>query len=429
MSSSPSSSRARRPLRWLWLLALIVIVAAVVYYVFGRGGESETAADAAGPAGGAPPATAISAVAASQGDLPIELTALGTVRPRSSVTVRPRVEGELLSVNFEEGETVKKGQRIAQVDPRDYQAQLDQAKGQLAQDQAQLASAKEDLARYEKLIGSNYVSKQELEQQRQLVRQYQGTVASDRASVQSAQVQLDYTDIVAPITGVVGIRNVDPGNIIQLGDDDPIVTITQLDPISVIFSLPSRYIDTVRGRLTDGDRPQVSVTGTNGETYSGQLSSIDSNINSATGTIRLRATFDNPAGGLYPNAYVDVSLVSQILRDQVIVPEPAVQTGQDGNYVYVVKDDNTVTRRDVTLVATQNTQSALSSGVEAGERVVVDGVDSLREGAKVRVVSDVLPGESSDEVADPAGGGAENQTSSSAANQASDNNANRGSAS
>lgn len=429
MSSSPSSSRARRPLRWLCLLALIVIVAAVVYYVFGRGGESETAADAAGPAGGAPPATAISAVAASQGDLPIELTALGTVRPLSSVTVRPRVEGELLSVNFEEGETVKKGQRIAQVDPRDYQAQLDQAKGQLAQDQAQLASAKEDLARYEKLIGSNYVSKQELEQQRQLVRQYQGTVASDRASVQSAQVQLDYTDIVAPITGVVGIRNVDPGNIIQLGDDDPIVTITQLDPISVIFSLPSRYIDTVRGRLTDGDRPQVSVTGTNGETYSGQLSSIDSNINSATGTIRLRATFDNPAGRLYPNAYVDVSLVSQILRDQVIVPEPAVQTGQDGNYVYVVKADNTVTRRDVTLVATQNSQSALSSGVEAGERVVVDGVDSLREGAKVRVVSDALPGESSDEVADPAGGGAENQTSSSAANQASDNSANRGSAS
>lgn len=429
MSSSASSSRARRPLRWLWLLALIVIVAAVVYYVFGRGGESETAADAAGPAGGAPPATAISAVAASQGDLPIELTALGTVRPLSSVTVRPRVEGELLSINFEEGETVKKGQRIAQVDPRDYQAQLDQAKGQLAQDQAQLASAKEDLARYEKLIGSNYVSKQELEQQRQLVRQYQGTVASDRASVQSAQVQLDYTDIVAPITGVVGIRNVDPGNIIQLGDDDPIVTITQLDPISVIFSLPSRYIDTVRGRLTDGDRPQVSVTGTNGETYSGQLSSIDSNINSATGTIRLRATFDNPVGGLYPNAYVDVSLVSQILRDQVIVPEPAVQTGQDGNYVYVVKADNTVTRRDVTLVATQNSQSALSSGVEAGERVVVDGVDSLREGAKVRVVSDALPGESSDEVADPAGGGAENQTSSSAANQASDNSANRGSAS
>lgn len=412
MPSSSSSPQNRRPLRWLWLLLLVIIVAAVAYYVFGRGEDAQAPDDNAGQGGGrGAMTTAISAVAASRGDLPIELTALGTVRPLQSVAVRPRVEGELLSVNFEEGETVQKGQQLAQVDPRDYQAQLDQAKGQLAQDQAQLASAREDLARYEKLIDSNYVSQQELEQQRQLVRQYEGTVASDQASVQSAQVQLDYTDIVAPITGVVGIRNVDPGNIIQLGDDDPIVTITQLDPISVIFSLPSRYVDTVRGRLKASEHPAVSVTGTDGETYSGQLSSIDSNINSATGTIRLRATFDNPAGGLYPNAYVDVSLVSQILRDQVIVPEPAVQTGQDGNYVYVVKDDDTVTRRDVTLTATQDSQSALSSGVEAGERVVVDGVDSLREGAKVRVVSDALPGESSDEVADPASGDVANQAS------------------
>jgi len=419
MSPSSSSSRSRRPLRWLWWLLLVVIVAAVAYYWFGNRSESDAADDsAAQPGGRGAMTTAISAVVASQGDLPIELTALGTVRPLSSVTVRPRVEGQLLSVNFEEGERVKKGQQIAQIDPRDYQAQLDQANGQLAQDQAQLASAQADLARYEKLIKTNYVSRQELEQQRQLVRQYQGTMASDQASVKSAQVQLDYTDIIAPIAGVVGIRNVDPGNIVQLGDDDPIVTITQLDPISVLFSLPSRYVDTVRGRLADGEHPQVSVTGTDGETYSGQLSSIDSNINSATGTIRLRATFDNPVGGLYPNAYVDVSLVSQILRDQVIVPEPAVQTGQDGNYVYVVQDDDTVTRREVTLVATQNSQSALSSGVEAGERVVVDGVDSLREGAKVRVVSDALPGESSDEVADQTDSDAGNQTSSDAENPA-----------
>lgn len=412
MSSSSPSSRSRRPSRWLWILLVVVIVAAGAYYWFGRDGEADAPTGDAEQAGtrGAP-TTAISAVAASQGDLPIELTALGTVRPLQSVAVRPRVEGELLSVDFEEGETVQQGQPLAQVDPRDYQAQLDQAKGQLSQDQAQLASAREDLARYEKLIKTNYVSRQELEQQRQLVRQYQGTVASDQASVDSAQVQLDYTDITAPITGVVGIRNVDPGNIIQLGDDDPIVTITQLDPISVIFSLPSRYVDIVRSRLSAGDHPAVNVTGTDGQTFTGQLSSIDSNINSATGTIRLRATLDNPDGGLYPNAYVDVSLVSQILRDQVIVPEPAVQTGQDGNYVYVVNDDDTVTRRDVTLVATQNSQSALASGVEAGERVVVDGVDSLREGARVRVVSDALPGESSDEVAGPASGDVANQAS------------------
>ncbi|WP_251978403.1 efflux RND transporter periplasmic adaptor subunit [Salinicola avicenniae] len=403
MPAAPSPNRSRRTTRWVWLLLLIVVAGGAAYYFLAddnSASEEEvgTSESAGGQAG--MPATAVAAIAASQGDLPLELTALGTVRPLQSVAVRPRVEGELLSVNFEEGEEVQQGQRLARIDPRDYQAQLDQAQGQLAQDQAQLASAREDLARYEKLIETNYVSRQELEQQRQLVRQYEGTVASDRASVQSAQVQLDYTDISAPISGIVGIRNVDPGNIVQLGDDDPIVTITQLDPISVIFSLPSRYVDTVRQRLTNGDRPSVRVTGTDGETYRGQLSSIDSNINSGTGTIRLRATLENPDGGLYPNAYVDVSLVSQILRDRVIVPEPAVQTGQDGNYVYVVGDDDTVSRRDVTLEATQDGRSALTSGVEAGERVVVDGVDNLREGASVRVVSDALPGESSDAVAD-----------------------------
>lgn len=396
---SSSSPRSRHTLRWVVIFVLVVIAAVVAYRFFS--GDKNTPANQNGMGGA--PATAVSAIAASQGDLPIRLSALGTVRPLASIAIRPRVEGELIEVNFEEGEMVQQGQVLAQIDPRDYQAQLDQAKGQLAQDQAQLASAREDLARYEKLIQTNYVSRQELEQQRQLVRQYEGTVASDQASVQSAQVQLDYTRITAPITGVVGIRNVDPGNIVQLGDDDPIVTITQLDPISVIFSLPSRYVDTVRARLAAGDKPSVSVTGTDGETFSGELTSIDSNINSATGTIRLRATLANPEGGLYPNAYVDVSLVSQILEDRVIVPEPAVQTGQDGNYVYVVNDDDTVSRRDVTLTTTQGTQSAIASGVDPGERVVVDGVDSLREGAKVRVVSDALPGESSDEV-DETGG-------------------------
>ncbi|GHB26943.1 efflux RND transporter periplasmic adaptor subunit [Salinicola rhizosphaerae] len=397
------STRQRHPLRWILIIVLIVIAGVVAYRYLAAGDDSKAGdgTPQGGPGMGGQ-TTAVSAVAASEGDLPIELTALGTVRPLQSVEVRPRVEGELLEVNFDEGDSVRKGQQLARIDPRDYQAQLDEAKGQLAQDQAQLASAQQDLARYQKLIKTNYVSQQDLDQQRQLVRQYQGTVASDKASVQSAQVQLDYTDIKAPITGVVGIRNVDPGNIVQLGDDDPIVTITQLDPISVIFSLPSRYVDIVRQRLTAGDHPSVSVTGTNGKTFSGTLTSIDSNINSATGTIRLRATLDNPDGGLYPNAYVDVSLVSQILEDQVIVPEPAVQTGQSGDYVYVVNDDGTVSRRDVTLVATQNSQSALSAGVKAGEQVVVDGVDSLSDGAKVRIVSDALPGESSDEADDPA---------------------------
>ncbi|WP_282235145.1 efflux RND transporter periplasmic adaptor subunit [Salinicola endophyticus] len=391
MSSSPTH-RSRHPLRWLLLLLLLVVLAGIAYRLF------LSPADKANPAAGAgAPATAVSAVSASRGDLPLRLSALGTVRALNSVDIRTRVEGELTEVAFDEGDRVEKGQLLARIDPRDYQAALAQAQGDLRQNQAQLASAREDLARYQKLISTNYVSRQELEQQRQLVRQYEGTVAADQAAVDSAQVQLDYTRITAPFSSVVGIRNVDPGNIVQLGDSEPIVTLTQLDPISVIFSLPSRYVDTIRARLAAGERPAVSVTGPDGQVVNGHLTSIDSRIDSATGTIRLRATLDNPSGGLYPNGYVDVSLVSQTLRDRVIVPEPAIQTGQNGDYVYVVNDDDSVSRRDVEVSASEGHQSAIASGLEAGERVVVDGVDSLRDGAKVRVVSDALPGEPTDD--------------------------------
>ncbi|MCE3026044.1 efflux RND transporter periplasmic adaptor subunit [Salinicola sp. DM10] len=391
MSSSPTQ-RPRRPLRWLLLILLLVVLAGVAYHLLLAPADKATP-----PARAGAPATAVSAVSASRGDLPLRLSALGTVRPLRSVDIRTRVEGELTEVDFNEGDRVEKGELLARIDPRDYQAALAQAQGQLRQNQAQLASAQEDLARYQKLISTNYVSRQELEQQRQLVRQYEGSVAADQAAVDSAQVQLDYTRITAPFSGVVGIRNVDPGNIVQLGDSDPIVTLTQLDPISVIFSLPSRYVDTVRARLAAGEHPAVSVTGPDGQTVNGQLTSVDSRIDSATGTIRLRATLDNPSGGLYPNAYVDVSLISQTLRDRVIVPEPAIQTGQNGDYVYVVNADDSVSRREVEVSASEDHQSAIASGLDAGERVVVDGVDSLRDGAKVRVVSDALPGESTDD--------------------------------
>ncbi|WP_353979080.1 efflux RND transporter periplasmic adaptor subunit [Salinicola endophyticus] len=390
MSSSPTH-RSRRPLRWLLLLLALVVLAGVAYRLLLSPADKATP-----PAGAGAPATAVAAVSASRGDLALRLSALGTVRPLRSVDIRTRVEGELTEVAFDEGDRVEKGQLLARIDPRDYQAALAQAKGQLRQNQAQLASAREDLARYQKLISTNYVSRQELEQQRQLVRQYEGSVAADQAAVDSARVQLDYTRITAPFSGVVGIRNVDPGNIVQLGDSDPIVTLTQLDPISVIFSLPSRYVDTVRARLAAGEHPAVNVTGPDGQTVNGQLTSVDSRIDSATGTIRLRATLDNP-GGLYPNAYVDVSLISQTLRDRVIVPEPAIQTGQNGDYVYVINADDSVSRREVEVSASEGYQSAIASGLEAGERVVVDGVDSLRDGAKVRVVSDALPGESTDD--------------------------------
>ncbi|MDO0944942.1 efflux RND transporter periplasmic adaptor subunit [Chromohalobacter israelensis] len=390
MSHSPA-----RHSRRLWgLLLVVVLVALAVWWVTDwrrSDPQGEPPADAARNGG-----TAVAAVAAQRGDLAVTVGALGTVRSLASVAIRPRVEGELLEVAFEEGEHVEQGQLLATIDPRDYQAQLAAAQGQLVQDQAQLASARDDLERYQTLVERQAVARQELEQQRQLVRQYEGAVASDKANIDSAQVQLEYTRITAPSDGIIGIRNVDPGNLVASGDDDPIATLVQLDPISVVFSLPSQYVPTLREQLDAGDAPTVTATTVGGERLEGRLASLDSQVDTATGTVRLRARFDNDRGRLYPSAFVDVRLTVRTLHDRVIVPEPAVQTGQDGLFVYVVNDDDTVSRRDVEVSASENHRSALVSGVAAGERVVVDGIDNLSDGAAVRVVSDALPGESRD---------------------------------
>lgn len=374
--------------RRLWgLLLVAMLIALAVWWAFNERRDEPTTGEprAAG--------TPVAAIPAQRGDLAVTVGALGTVRSLASVAIRPRVEGELLAVKFEEGEHVAKGQLLATIDPRDYQAQLAAAQGQLVQDQARLASAREDLERYRTLVEQQAVARQEFEQQRQLVRQYEGAVATDKANIKSAQVQLGYTRITAPSDGIIGIRNVDPGNLVASGDDEPIATLVQLDPISVLFSLPSQYVPTLREQLDAGDAPKVTATTVDGERLVGRLTSLDSRVDSATGTVRLRARFDNDKGRLYPSAFVDVHLTVRTLHDRVIVPQPAVQIGQDGLFVYVVTDDGTVSRRDVEVSASENHRSALVSGVTAGERVVVDGIDNLSDGTQVRVVSDALPGE------------------------------------
>ncbi|MDV6320215.1 efflux RND transporter periplasmic adaptor subunit [Chromohalobacter sp. HP20-39] len=380
--------------RRFWITLLIAVLIALAVWWFPNWQSDDQPSDA--PANARDErSTAVAAIEAQRGNLEITVGALGTVRSLSSIDVYPRVEGELLSVDFEEGERVEKGRLLATIDPRDYQAQLAAAQGQLVQDQAQLKSAREDLERYETLAQSQSISRQELEQQRQLVRQYEGAVASDRADIKSARIQLGYTRITAPSDGIIGIRNVDPGNLVSSSDDDPIATLTQLDPISVVFSLPSQYVPTLHKQLQSGDAPVVTVTTVGDKRLVGRLTSIDSQIDTATGTVRLRARFDNTKRRLYPNAFVDVRLTVDTLRDRVIVPTPAVQTGQEGLFVYVVGDDDTVTRHAVEVSASEDHRSALASGVSVGESVVVDGVDSLRDGAKVRVVSHALPGEAS----------------------------------
>ncbi|MCI0510460.1 multidrug efflux system membrane fusion protein [Chromohalobacter marismortui] len=379
---------SRRP--WIALL-IAVSIALALWWI--PDWQTQAPSDAAPANAREDRGTAVAAIAARRGDLAITVGALGTVRSLSNIALYPRVEGELLTVDFEEGEHVENGQLLATIDPRDYRAQLAAAQGQLVQDQAQLQSAREDLERYETLAQSQSISRQELEQQRQLVRQYEGAVASDRADIKSARIQLDYTRITAPSDGLIGIRNVDPGNLVSSNDDQPIATLTRLDPISVIFSLSSQYVPTLRQQLASGDAPTVTATTVGGERLEGRLTSIDSQIDPATGTVRLRARFDNDRGRLYPNAFVDVRLTVNTLHDRVIVPAPAIQTGQDGLFVYVVGDDETVTRHPVEVTASEDHRSAVASGVSAGQRVVVDGIDSIRNGAKVRVVSNALPGE------------------------------------
>lgn len=386
----PSSTRRTAGRTLLWLLLLVVVVAAL-WWFFMRDTDTPENTQGPGAMGGA---SAVSAIAAQKGDFPIILSALGTVRSLSSIEIRPRVEGELVSVDFQEGEAVEKGQVLAHIDDRTYQAQLAQANAELTQNQAQLATAREDLTRYENLGRANNVSRQDLETQRQLVRQYQGAVEAARASVQDAQVQLDYTTIEAPASGIIGLRNVDPGNIVSTGNDDPIATLTALDPISVIFSLPSQYLSQVRDNMQNA-RMNVEILEGNGmdTIATGELTSMDSAINTDTGTIRLRARINNENKTLYPNAFVNVELTLTTLEDVVIVPETAIQNGENGNYVYVVGEDNRVSQRPIEMTSSDDTRAVIASGLDAGERVVVDGVDRLRDGASVNVVSNQLPGE------------------------------------
>ncbi|OHV12295.1 MdtA/MuxA family multidrug efflux RND transporter periplasmic adaptor subunit [Kushneria phosphatilytica] len=400
MTESPRKHRKR----WLIALLFLMVIAALAigWWLTHDSSPKESSSSSAGPGQGGG-TTSVAAIAAAREDFPVYLSALGTVTSLHRIEIRPRVEGELLSVNFHEGDRVEKGDVLARIDPRTYQAQLDQAKGQLEQDLAQLKTARQNLERYQKLIRTNYISRQDLDEQKQLVQQYQGTVSADRANVQNAQVELDYTSIEAPISGRIGIRNVDPGNIVQLGDEEPIATLTQLSPISVIFSMPSQYRAPIQHRLNSDGTLNVQALDSDESTVlaRGELASINSQIDTATGTVRMRARFDNDDLTLFPSAFVNVRLRLKTIPDAIVIPLTAIQNSDDGNFVYVVDNDNTVRRQAVEIAASDDRHTAITSGVEAGQQVVVDGVDRLRDGAHVRVVSHSLPGESNSDEASP----------------------------
>ncbi len=331
----------------------------------------------------------MSVATAAYGDIQLRIPALGTVTPLATVTVRTQISGILQKIAFTEGQIVRQGDLIAQIDPRPYEAAVQQMQGNLARDQALLADAKLDLKRYEELVKEDSIAVQQLDTQRALVAQYIGTIESDEGQLKTAQVNLIYTRIVSPISGRVGLRQVDQGNYVTPGDANGIVLINQVQPITVIFPVPEDNVPAIGKRLRDGDAMTVEAydRANSAKLADGKLLTLDNAIDTTTGTVKLRAQFDNADGALFPNQFVNIQLLQELLQHQIIIPNAAVRRGAPNGvvttFVYVVKPDRTVAVRPVTLGVVDGERAAISAGLTTGEVVVTEGGDRLREGAQV----------------------------------------------
>ena len=376
----PPRSGLRRALSWL--LVLLLVGGAVGWLVW-RAGQAPPPTGRFQPTGPMPVGTA----RVQTGDVPIVLSALGTVTPLATVTVKPQIGGQLIELAFEEGQMVKKGDFLAQIDPRQHQVALAQAEGQLAKNRAALRNAEIDLARYRTLLAQNSIARQTVDTQAALVEQNRGTLQADQALVDAQKLNLAYARIVAPISGRVGLRQVDPGNYVQTNDANGIVVITQIQPISVIFTLPSDDLLAVMRRMRAGAPLAATAFDRTGAMRldSGTLTTVDNQIDTSTGMVKLRAVFENSEQNLFPNLFVNVQLLLDTLRGTPLVPTAAVQRGAPGTFVYVVKPDETVAAQPVTLGPGGGERVAVTKGLEAGQIVVIDGADRLRDGAKVRV--------------------------------------------
>jgi multidrug efflux system membrane fusion protein len=389
VAPAPPRNKRRRVITGIIVVLVIVAIALIVIRPWGSAKVHEARG---GRRGGPGPmslnqAQAVRVAKAVIGEIPIVKSALGTVTPLATVTVRTQIAGTLMSIGFTEGQHVHKGDFLAQVDPRPYEIQLRQAEGTLKKDQALLAQAKLDLQRYKTLLAQDSVARQTYDDQVSLVQQYTGTVISDQAAIDTYKLDLTYAHIVAPVDGRVGLRQVDVGNYVQTGDTNGVVVITQMQPMSVLFTLPEDDLRAVLKRVATGATLSASAYDRTNTTQIalGALSNIDNQIDTATGTIKLRAMFANKDEALFPNQFVNVRLLVDVLRNAVIVPSSAIQTGSIGSYVYVAKPDNTVTVRKVTVGPVDGERTAVTAGVEAGETVVIDGIDRLREGSAITI--------------------------------------------
>ena len=402
-AAEPGSRRRR------WLALAVLVIAAIgagAWYAASRPPAAAKATGAGAVARGAKGEAALRptpvvAAPVREGTLDIYLFALGTVTPVNAVVVRSRVDGQLMKVMFEEGQMVKAGDVLAQIDPRPFEVQLTLANGQLARDQALLENARVDVKRYRTLLEQDSISKQQVDTQESLVRQYEAALQADQGNIDNAKLQLTYTRVVAPIGGRVGLRQVDPGNIVRASDATGLVVITQLSPIGVVFPIPEDALPRVMKRLKAGDRIPVDAfdRAQKEKLGTGRLLTADNQIDTATGTIKLKAEFANADGTLFANQFVNVRMPVETRPHATLAPTAAIQRGAQGTFVYVVKDDQTVAVTPVVVGTTQGETTSIDSGVAPGAMVVVDGADRLREGAKVEVVTRDAPATTAPEAA------------------------------
>jgi membrane fusion protein, multidrug efflux system len=358
--------------------AALLAVIAVVWLV-------RAAPSAPGKVRGAGLGLPVVAAHASRGEVKVTYDALGAVTPLATITVKSRVDGQLMRIGFQEGQIVHQGDFLAEIDPRPFEAALKQAEGALLRDQALLEEARLDQKRYERLVAQDSIAQQQFDAQKALVHQYEGTVEIDQGVVDTARVNLLYTRITAPVTGRVGLRLVDPGNYVQTSDAGGVVVITQIDPISVIFSVPEDNEPQIMARMMSGATLEVTAFDRSGTALlaTGKVSTLDNQIDPVTGTVKLRALFDNKDLKLFPSQFVNARLLIDTLHDAVVVPSAAILRGAPGTYVYLINPDKTVSVRVVTVGPSQGERQAIIAGLEPGAAVVVDGSDKLHEGAKV----------------------------------------------
>ena len=377
-----SAPRSWPQRRWVWVSVLVLFALGLYRH---HVSSQRAASTAAANAPRAP--VSVAAATARQGDMPVYLTGLGSVTAYNTVAVKSRVDGQLINVAFHEGQLVQEGDLLAEVDPRPFQVQLEQAQGQLARDKAQLEDARLTLARFKQLRTEGVVSQQEYDDQAARFNQFTGAITADQGTIDNAQLQLTYARITAPISGRTGLRLVDVGNIVHANDQNPVVVITQLEPITAVFTIPEDELPPVMKKLKAGEQLQAEAydRADQNQIASGSLLSTDNQIDPNTGTVRLKAVFQNTDGVLFPNQFVNVHLLLDVKHGAIIAPVAAIQRGARGSFVYVVKPDHTVEMRPVTLGPTGRTEVAVDSGLGAGEVVVVEGADKLREGTPVQV--------------------------------------------